>query len=145
MAQVFLSYARRDLSNLQPLLQSLEAHGITVWRDQNNLYGGQQWPKAIGEAIAAHDVLLLVWSQGAATSHFVELEWNTALALQTMLGFKSFDTAQETLAGIELIAPFGITHLYVDGWGGPLVAILIQARTRWGNANTSHSGHVPNA
>ncbi len=82
MAQVFLSYARRDLPNLRPLLQSLGVHGITVWRDQNNLYGGQPWPKAIGEAIAVHDVLLLVWSQEAAASHCVEFEWNTALALQ---------------------------------------------------------------
>ena len=82
MAQVFLSYARRDLPTLQPLLQDLVAHGITVWRDQDNLYGGQHWPKAIGEAIAAHDVLLLAWSQEAAASHFVEFEWNTALALQ---------------------------------------------------------------
>jgi TIR domain len=82
MAQVFLSYARRDLPTLQPLLQNLVAHGITVWRDQDSLYGGQRWPKAIGEAIAAHDVLLLVWSQEAAASHFVEFEWNTALALQ---------------------------------------------------------------
>ena len=82
MTRVFLSYARRDLPSLQPLLRSLGAHGITVWRDQDNLYGGQQWPKAIGEAIAAHDVLLLVWSREAAASHFVEFEWNTALALQ---------------------------------------------------------------
>jgi hypothetical protein len=82
MARVFLSYARRDLPTLQPLLQELEAHSITVWRDQDSLYGGQRWPKAIGEAIAAHDVLLLVWSQAAAASHFVEFEWNTALALQ---------------------------------------------------------------
>jgi hypothetical protein len=82
MAKVFLSYARRDLPTLQPLLHDLGAHGITVWRDQDNLYGGQHWPKAIGEAIAAHDVLLLVWSQTAAASHFVEFEWNTALALQ---------------------------------------------------------------
>ena len=82
MARVFLSYARRDLPNLRSLLQDLGTHGITVWRDQDNLYGGQHWPKAIGEAIAAHDVLLLAWSQEAAASHFVEFEWNTALALQ---------------------------------------------------------------
>jgi hypothetical protein len=82
MARVFLSYARRDWPVLQPLLQDLVAHGITVWRDQDSLYGGQHWPKAIGEAIAAHDVLLLAWSQEAAASHFVEFEWNTALALQ---------------------------------------------------------------
>ena len=78
MAKVFLSYARRDLPTLQPLLQDLGAHGITIWRDQDSLYGGQHWPKAIGEAIAAHDVLLLVWSQEAVASHFVEFEWNTA-------------------------------------------------------------------
>src|SRR5262245_43746691 len=82
MGQVFLSYARRDLPTLQPLLQNLVANGVTVWRDQDSLYGGQRWPKAIGEAIAAHDVLLLAWSQEAAASHFVEFEWNTALALQ---------------------------------------------------------------
>jgi hypothetical protein len=82
MAKVFLSYARRDLPSLQAVLQDLAAHGIAVWRDQDNLYGGQRWPKAIGEAIAVHDVLLLVWSQEAAASHFVEFEWNTALALQ---------------------------------------------------------------
>lgn len=82
MARVFLSYARRDLLTLQPLLQDLVAHGITIWRDQDNIYGGQQWPKAIGEAIAAHDMLLLVWSQEAAASHWVEFEWNTALALR---------------------------------------------------------------
>ena len=50
--------------HLAATLQDLRAHGITVWRDQDSLYGGQNWPKAIGEAIAAHDVLLLVWSQG---------------------------------------------------------------------------------
>src|SRR3981081_2261579 len=82
MAQVFLSYARRDLPNLQSLLPAPGAHGITIWRDQDNLYGGQHWPKAIGEAIAAHDVLLLVWPQEATASHFVDFEWNTALALQ---------------------------------------------------------------
>jgi hypothetical protein len=34
------------------------------------------------EAIAAHDVLLLVWSRYAAASDFVECEWNIAVALQ---------------------------------------------------------------
>src|SRR5215475_13181926 len=82
MAQVFFSYTRRDLPILQPLLQDLVEHDITVWCDQDSLYGGQHWPKAIGEAIAAHDVLLLAWSQEAAASRWVEFEWNTALALQ---------------------------------------------------------------
>ncbi len=38
--------------------------------------------KAIGEAIAATDFFLLFWSKSAADSHFVEFEWNTAVALR---------------------------------------------------------------
>jgi TIR domain len=83
MTRVFLSYARDDLQVVQRLEQELVAHGLSVWRDQDSIYGGQHWPKAIGEAIATHDWVVLVWSQHAARSPFVELEWNIALALQT--------------------------------------------------------------
>ena len=83
MTRVFLSYARDDLQVVQRLEQELVAHGLSVWRDQDSIYGGQHWPKAIGEAIATHDWVVLVGSQHAARSPFVELEWNIALALQT--------------------------------------------------------------
>ena len=79
---VFISCAREDLAVVQPLEQALTASGIAVWRDQESLYGGQQWPKAIGDAISAHDVLLLAWSKHATASHFVEFEWTTAIALR---------------------------------------------------------------
>lgn len=39
----------------------------------------------MGEAIASRDFFLLVWSQHTATSHFVEFEWNTALALRKVI------------------------------------------------------------
>jgi tetratricopeptide (TPR) repeat protein len=82
MPRVFVSYARQDLSAVQQLERALQAHDVTVWRDQASIYGGQQWPKAIGEAIAAHDYVVLVWSERAARSHFVEVEWNSAIALR---------------------------------------------------------------
>ena len=82
MPNVFLSYSREDLAVARRLDQALTTSGIAVWRDQESLYGGQQWPKAIGEAIATHDVLLLAWSKHAAASHFVGFEWTTALALR---------------------------------------------------------------
>jgi TIR domain len=66
MPQVFISYARHDLSAIEPLESTLLAHDIAVWRDQESIYGGQKWPKAIGEAIAAHDYVVLVWSKSAA-------------------------------------------------------------------------------
>jgi hypothetical protein len=80
MPSIFLSYARQDLHAVEPLAQQLRALGCSVWRDQDSLRGGQHWPKIIGEAIEAHEVFLLVWSHHAARSHFVEVEWNTAMA-----------------------------------------------------------------
>jgi hypothetical protein len=60
MTGVVLSYARDDWQVVQRLAQELVAHGLTVWRDQDSFYGGQRWPKAIGEAIATHDRVVLV-------------------------------------------------------------------------------------
>ena len=85
MPQIFISYARADGPAVQRLTQALTADGVIVWRDLDSLHGGQQWPKVIGDAIAANDLLLLVWSQHAASSHFVELEWTTAMALRKTL------------------------------------------------------------
>lgn len=83
MPSVFLSYPRADL----PLIEQLEAQlksypDIAIWQDQEKIYGGQKWPKVLGEAIADQEVFLLAWSENSAISHFVELEWNTAIALK---------------------------------------------------------------
>ena len=109
MPNVFISYAREDLAVVQPLEQALIACGIGVWRDQESLYGGQQWPKAIGDAISAHDVLLLAWSKHAAASHFVEFEWTTAIALRKtilpcLLDETPLPSALSAINGIEMRA-----------------------------------------
>jgi TIR domain len=83
--KLFLSYARDDSASAQEFEKGLIAAGIEVWRDQKSLYGGEQWPKAIGEAIASSDALLLVWSARAVKSYFVEFEWTTALALKKLI------------------------------------------------------------
>ncbi len=85
VSTLFLSYARADLDQVVALARDLEARGLRVWRDQDNLYSGQRWPKAIGEAIAGQEALLLMWSQRAAQSPWVEWEWTTALALHKPL------------------------------------------------------------
>ena len=53
-----------------------------MWRDQERLRGGARWPRALGEAISTCDFFLLCWSGQAKASDFVDLEWNTALALK---------------------------------------------------------------
>jgi TIR domain len=85
MSSVFLSYSHADLLAVEELELLLRRKGITVWRDQQSLYGGQQWPKAVGEAIASQDFFLLLWSRNAKLSDFVEFEWTTAIALRKRL------------------------------------------------------------
>ncbi len=85
MHQLFLSYSRDNLEVAEKLENALRQKGVDVWRDQESIYAGEMWPKTIGEAIAKCDVLLLVWSRKLAQSHFVEFEWNTALALKKII------------------------------------------------------------
>jgi hypothetical protein len=82
MPTVFISYASEQEVLAQQLEKELTAKGITVWRDKTNLHAGQRWPKALGDAIAGADALLLLWSAEASQSDFVELEWNIAMAMQ---------------------------------------------------------------
>ena len=79
---VFLSYSRTNLVTAEELEGQLTMLGLNVWRDQEQLRTGARWPKALGEAIAARDAFLLLWSADSAKSDFVELEWTTALALK---------------------------------------------------------------
>ena len=82
MATVFLSYAQEDSAAVDVLSAGLRATGVETWLDRERLYAGQRWPKALGQAIAAADALILLWSRRSADSPFVELEWTTALALK---------------------------------------------------------------
>lgn len=57
MPSVFLSYSRDDLLRIKQLEAQLTAHHeISIWRDQDKIYGEQKWPKVLGDAIAGRDV-----------------------------------------------------------------------------------------
>lgn len=50
MPTVFLSYSRADLPLIEQLEGQLTTHpDISVWRDQEKIYGGQKWPKVLSE------------------------------------------------------------------------------------------------
>jgi hypothetical protein len=59
MPSVFLTYSRADLPLIEQLIARLQTptSDITIWRDQEKIYGGQKWPKVLGEAIADQEVL----------------------------------------------------------------------------------------
>lgn len=82
MNGIFISYSHEDGSTAEKLEEKLRERGISIWRDRESIYAGEHWPRAIGEGIAAQRIFLLLWSEHSAKSHFVEFEWNTALALK---------------------------------------------------------------
>ena len=51
MDHVFISYVHENIVAVDRLCQELEAQGIKVWRDQQNLDPGVRWKQAIRKAI----------------------------------------------------------------------------------------------
>lgn len=127
MPSVFVSYSRADLASVTALHRALEGHGIDVWRDQEDLYGGQTWPKMLGDAVSAADFFILCWSVHAQNSSFAELEWTTALALQKPIIPCLLD---DTPLPASLRARQGIRIDDVDG----AAAAIVEAIERFGGA-----------
>jgi hypothetical protein len=136
MPTVFLSYARANLAQARQIEQLLTAQGITVWRDQEKLQVGSRWPKALGEAIAASDVLLLLWSRSAAESEFIELEWNTALALKKPILPCLLDDIPlpASLAAVESVQ--------LNGTQKAIAKIVAAVASATSNANEAQTGNV---
>lgn len=77
---IFLSYSRQQLYFAESLalhLQNLKHH---VWFDLQQLSPGTEWQPALNQGLAACDQLVLVVSQAALDSPYVQAEWRAALA-----------------------------------------------------------------
>ena len=82
---IFISYSHTDLVVAEKVEIQLEKHGFGIWRDQNSLYAGTRWPRELGKKIAEQDAVLLLWSEAASKSDFVEMEWCTSVALKKQI------------------------------------------------------------
>jgi hypothetical protein len=74
----FLSYSRRDRELIDRFQTVLEQSGVTVWRDTDDIRGGQEWRTSIVAAIHAADVLVLFVSPGSMASVNVRRELTVA-------------------------------------------------------------------
>jgi len=64
MTDIFISYKREDESRVAPLVQGLQAEGLSVWWDQA-LQGGESWREQITLALDAARCAVVVWSHGS--------------------------------------------------------------------------------
>jgi hypothetical protein len=78
MGQVFISYSRRDADVIEGIVSELEAAGLDVWLDREDIKPGKQWRKQIVEAIDTAEAFVLNLSPNSAASNNVLKELNLA-------------------------------------------------------------------
>jgi predicted ATPase len=71
---VFISYASVDRERVLGIVDSLQAAGIRVWMDQNEIQGGTQYGSEIGDGIRGCAALALCCSEASLSSRNVKQE-----------------------------------------------------------------------
>ena len=111
MGKVFISYSRRDKEVVKQIVSQLEAEGISVWFDTEDIKAGQQWRRQIVEGIDTAEAFVLHLSPDSAASVNVLKELNLAeealepFVLPIMLKeTKLPDEMRYQLAGTQFIA-----------------------------------------
>lgn len=61
--QVFLAYVVEDAGLVERLYDALESAGFAPWMDRRKLLPGQNWPRAIENAIEASDFFVACFSE----------------------------------------------------------------------------------
>ena len=71
---VFISYSSKDKPIADGVCANLEAAGIRCWIAPRDIRPGEDWPTAIAKAIAASQVMVLVFSAHSNSSEQVSRE-----------------------------------------------------------------------
>ena len=100
MADVFISYSRRDLAYVERLRTALAARGKDVWLDTDGIADGEVFPEAIKRAIEQSDVFLFVITPSSVHSTYCENEVEHARELQKRI----MPVLREPVADSELPA-----------------------------------------
>ena len=79
---VFICYAQPDIWLVKNLERALDESEFSTYRDIEAIQAGNIWPNILDEAISTCETFLLIWSENAVRSQFVEYEWTTALRLK---------------------------------------------------------------
>ena len=110
MADVFVSYARKNRPRVAILSGALEADGYSLWWDRQ-IESGADYGMLIEREIEAAGCVVVAWSQAARQSLWVRAEANEALDAGKLV--------QVRLDEAKLPLPFNMLHfLDFSGWRG---------------------------
>jgi formylglycine-generating enzyme required for sulfatase activity len=73
MADIFISYAKKDREKVEPIALALMEQGWSVFWDRN-IPGGRTWDEVIEEEIEAAKCIIVVWSNISKSSRWVRAE-----------------------------------------------------------------------
>ncbi|MBZ0302100.1 MAG: TIR domain-containing protein [Anaerolineae bacterium] len=77
--RIFTSYSRHNQDFVRKLVadlhQSLTASNVSLWLDQEDIPIGQEWDRAVEDALETSDAMLLVLSDASTNSDNVRDEW----------------------------------------------------------------------
>jgi len=82
MADVFVSYSRRDSDFVTKLAQSIEDRGKAVWLDVEGIADGEVFPEGIKRAIEQSDAFVFVITPASVASSYCENEVEYAREMQ---------------------------------------------------------------
>ncbi len=94
MPKIFISHSWEDNTVSRKIAENLKRDGAEVWIDHERIKGGDSLPGRISEALEWCDTLLLLWSESATKSYYVDLEWKSALDLRKKIIPCIFDNAK---------------------------------------------------
>ncbi|MFN8382186.1 MAG: toll/interleukin-1 receptor domain-containing protein [Anaerolineales bacterium] len=78
MEYTFISYSRKQLYFAEAIALHLQKEGIEIWFDLQQLGAGTDWASTLKNGYEKCTRLVLVVSQSALASKYVEVEWDTA-------------------------------------------------------------------
>ncbi|MCU0644134.1 MAG: TIR domain-containing protein [bacterium] len=103
MPKVFISHSWEDSDIARKLAEYLKRDGANIWIDYDKIKGGDSLHDRMNEALEWCDTLVLVWSQSAAASRYVKMEWQSALELDKKIIQCMVDDAKRPVLLTRLI------------------------------------------
>ena len=84
MANIFISYSRKDAAIAKVFAGALQAEGWSVWWDVS-IRTGETYPKAIARQLEGADCVMVLWSRASVDSDWVQVEAGEAAARKVLV------------------------------------------------------------
>jgi hypothetical protein len=84
--KVFISHASEDAELAKRLADELKRKGFTPWVAAENVHPGENFAKALGDAMGSSDAIVVLVSPAFMSSPYLLQEWNFAIGSKKHAG-----------------------------------------------------------